>query len=305
MPDPSLPAGHLVGSPAREAAAAGTPSPVPVIGWMRIGWRVLGLALIAGLSVPSHYLFQLLRLPSPWPRLFMMAAARICGARVSIKGVPLKRDVFYIANHVSWVDILAISSASGTAFVAKAELATAPVVGALAKMNRTVFVEREDRLGVADQINRLRDALADNWSVTVFPEGTTTDGMSLLPFKTPMLKVLEPPPPGVMVQPVLLWYGGEVGYDIAWLGVENGKDNAIRVLSRNGSFKVMVEFLEPFHPRDYPGRKAIAAESRRRIEEALAAEVGFPLAPFRGHDWWEKTPAKTDPATSLNDRPQP
>lgn len=305
MSAPSLPAGHLIGSPAREAAAAGTPSPVPVIGWMRIGWRVLGLALIAGISVPSHYLFQLLRLPSPWPRLFMTTAARICGARVGIKGVPLKRDVFYIANHVSWVDILAISSASGTAFVAKAELATAPVVGALAKMNRTVFVERENRLGVADQINRLRDALADNWSVTVFPEGTTTDGMSLLPFKTPMLKVLEPPPPGVMVQPVLLWYGGAIGYDIAWLGVESGKDNAIRVLSRNGSFKVMVEFLEPFHPRDYPGRKAIAAESRRRIEEALAAEVGFPLAPFRGHDWWDKTPAQTHPATSLHDPPQP
>lgn len=294
MTDTLLPAGHPIGTPAREAAARGNPSPVPVIGWMRLGWRVLGLALIAGVSIPSHYLFQLLRLPSPWPRLFMTSAARICGARVGVKGVPLKRDVFYIANHVSWVDILAISSASGTAFVAKAELAKAPIVGALARMNRTVFVEREDRLGVADQINRLRDALADNWSITVFPEGTTTDGVSLLPFKTPMLKVLEPPPPGVMVQPVLLWYGGAVGYDIAWLGVESGKDNAVRVLSRNGSFKVIVEFLEPFHPRDYPGRKAIAAESRRRIEEALAARVGEPLMPFRGHDWWEKRAADVD-----------
>lgn len=291
MSDTSLSAIHLIGTPAREAAARGVPSPVSIIGWMRLFWRVLGLALMAGISVPSHYLFQLLRLPSFWPRLFMTLAARICGARVGVKGVPLKRDVFYIANHVSWVDILAISSASGTAFVAKAELANAPIVGALAKMNRTVFVEREDRLGVADQINRLRDALADNWSVTVFPEGTTTDGVSLLPFKTPMLKVLEPPPPGVMVQPVLLWYGGATGYDIAWLGVESGRNNATRVLSRNGSFKVIVEFLEPFHPRDYPGRKAIAAESRRRIEEALAARVGEPLMPFRGHDWWEANPS--------------
>jgi len=272
----------------------GKPGPVPLIGWLRLGWRVLGLVVIAGISVPSHYLFLLLKLPSPWPRLFMTAAARICGARVGVKGVPLKRDVFYIANHVSWIDILAISSASGTAFVAKAELATAPVVGTLAKMNRTVFVEREDRLGVADQINRLRDALADNWSVTVFPEGTTTDGRSLLPFKTPMLKVLEPPPPGVMVQPVLLWYGGDTGYEIAWIGQESGKDNAIRLLSRQGSFKVMVEFLEPFHPRDYSGRKAIAAESRRRIELALTAEVGAPLPPFRGHDWWADSHHKAD-----------
>ena len=288
MSNEALPAEYPIGSPAREAAAAGIAAPVPLIGWMRLGWRVLGLALIAGISIPAHYLFQLLRLSSPWPRLFMRISARICGARVAVKGVPLRRDVFYIANHVSWVDILAIASASGTAFVAKAELATAPIVGTLAKMNRTVFVEREDRLGVADQINRLRDALTDNWSITVFPEGTTTDGSSLLPFKTPMLKVLEPPPPGVMVQPVLLWYGRDTGYEIGWLGVESGQDNATRILSRNGSFKVMVEFLEPFHPRDYPGRKAIAAESRRRIEEALAREVGTPLVPFRGHGWWEK-----------------
>lgn len=292
MSNEALPAEYPIGSPAREAAAAGIPAPVPMIGWMRLGWRVLGLALIAGISVPAHYLFQLLRLSSPWPRLFMRISARICGARVGVKGVPLRRDVFYIANHVSWVDILAIASASGTAFVAKAELAKAPIVGRLAKMNRTVFVEREDRLGVADQINRLRDALADNWSITVFPEGTTTDGSSLLPFKTPMLKVLEPPPPGVMVQPVLLWYGRDTGYEIGWLGVESGQDNATRILSRNGSFKVMVEFLEPFHPRDYPGRKAIAAESRRRIEEALALEVGAPLVPFRGHDWWGKGEVK-------------
>ncbi len=277
--------------PVREAAAAGYPAPITAIGWARIVARVSGLALIAFISIPAHYLFQLLRLPSFWPRLFMTLSARLCGARVRIKGVPLRRDVFYIANHVSWLDILSISSASGTAFVAKAELADAPVVGALAKMNRTVFVEREDRLGVAEQINRLRAALAENWSVTVFPEGTTTDGRSLLPFKTPMLKVLEPPPPGVMVQPVLIWYGGDTGYEIAWIGEESGKDNALRVLSRAGTIGVMVEFLEPFHPRDYPGRKAIAAESRHRIEEALVRQVGAPLTPFRGHDWWTSQPA--------------
>ncbi|MFX8612763.1 lysophospholipid acyltransferase family protein, partial [Acinetobacter baumannii] len=77
----------------------------------------------------------------------------------------LKRDVFFIANHLSWLDILALGGASGTAFVAKAELATAPMVGWLARINRTVFVAREDRLGVADQINRLKEALADNWSI--------------------------------------------------------------------------------------------------------------------------------------------
>lgn len=268
---------------ARDRIAAGAPYSPGVIGWARLGLRTAMLAIGLLLCLPFHLISQLLRLYSPWPRLYLRLAARIVGARVKSRGVPLRRDVFYIANHVSWVDIMAIAGASGTAFVAKAEIDAAPVVGWLARQNRTVFVTREDRLGVADQINRLRDALADNWSVTVFPEGTTTDGYSLLPFKTPMLKVLEPPPPGVMVQPVLLWYG-HASRELSWIGAESGVTNATRVLARAGTFRVIVEFLEPFDPRDFPGRKAIAAESRRRIDEALAVELKGPVRPFIGHD---------------------
>ena len=267
---------------ARAAAAAGTP---PLLGWpgfVRLWTRIVLLALMLVVTVPPHYLWRILHISSPWPRYYLGTAARICGARVRVKGAALKRDAFYIANHVSWIDILAIAGASGTAFVAKAEIRDAPVVGWLSTLNRTVFVEREDRLGVAEQINRLRDALAETWSVTVFPEGTTTDGRSLFPFKTPMLKVLEPPPPGVLVQPVLLDYGA-VSTEIAWIGDESGKNNAVRLLARPGTFRLTVTFLEPFHPRDFPGRKAIAAESRRRIEEALVAAIGRPLVPFTGH----------------------
>jgi 1-acyl-sn-glycerol-3-phosphate acyltransferase len=264
---------------ARADAAAGKPAPIDALGWARIGLRAAGLVFGLLLTVPLHYLWTLLRIGSPWPKIFLGWAARLAGARVERVGVPLKRDVFYISNHLSWIDILAIAGQSGTAFVAKEEIRAAPVVGWLSTLNRTVYVKRENRLGVAEQINQLRDALADNWSVTVFPEGTTTDGQSLLPFKTPMLRVLEPPPPGVMVQPVLLDYGA-VAEEIGWVGVESGIDNAKRILSRRGSFRMRVEFLEPFFPHDFPGRKAIAAESRRRIEEALIASLGQPLRPF-------------------------
>ncbi|GAA0302683.1 lysophospholipid acyltransferase family protein [Sphingomonas oligophenolica] len=264
---------------ARADAAAGKGVPVDALGWTRIALRASGLVLALLLTVPLHYLWRLLRIGSPWPKIFLGWAARLSGARVERVGVPLKRDVFYISNHLSWIDILAIAGQSGTAFVAKEEIRQAPVVGWLSTLNRTVYVKRENRLGVAEQINQLRDALEDNWSVTVFPEGTTTDGQSLLPFKTPMLRVLEPPPPGVMVQPVLLDYGA-VAEEIGWIGVESGIDNAKRILSRPGSFRMRVEFLEPFLPQDFPGRKAIAAESRRRIEEALVARLGRPLRPF-------------------------
>jgi lyso-ornithine lipid O-acyltransferase len=264
----------------REAAAAGVPTRLTPIERIRMGVRVAMLVGAVLIFVPLHYLFRLFRLPSPWPRHFLGTAARICGARVQRVGTPLKRDVFYVSNHISWIDILALGGASGTAFVAKSEIGEAPVVGWLASLNRTVYVKRENRLGVAEQINQLRDALADNWAITIFPEGTTTDGRSLLPFKTPMLRVLEPPPPGVMVQPVMLDYGA-AGEEIGWIGQERGLDNAKRVLARRGSFELRIHFLEPFVPADFPGRKAIAAESRRRIEQALEAALGHSLRPFR------------------------
>jgi 1-acyl-sn-glycerol-3-phosphate acyltransferase len=109
--------------------------------------------------------------------------------------------------------------------------------------------------------------------VTVFPEGTTTDGQSLLPFKSAMLKVLEPPPPGVLVQPVLLDYGALAPL-IGWVGDERGVDNALKILARPGTFALNVHFLEPFSPADHPGRKAIAGEGRARIAEALDRALG-------------------------------
>jgi 1-acyl-sn-glycerol-3-phosphate acyltransferase len=263
----------------RLAAARGEPTPISVAGWLRITARALALIALICVFVPLHYLYRLFAYGSPFPMLFLRYAARACGARVEVIGTHLKRDVFFVANHISWVDILALAGASGTAFVAKAELAQAPVVGWLASLNRTVFVKREHRMGVAEQINALKEALIDNWSVTVFPEGTTTDGQSLLPFKTSMLSVLEPPPPGVLVQPVIMDYGAVAEW-IGWIGVEGGLNNAKRVLARKGSFKVRLHYLEPFSPEDFRGRKAISQESRRRIEDALTDILGRPLRPF-------------------------
>jgi 1-acyl-sn-glycerol-3-phosphate acyltransferase len=267
----------------REEATQGLPTRLTGGELTRVWFRIARLVLALLIHVPLHYLFRLVRLPSPWPRLFLASAARIAGAKVRRVGTPLRRDVFYVSNHLSWIDILALGGASGTAFVAKAEIGASPLVGWLAGLNRTVYVKRENRMGVAEQINQLRDALAETWAITVFPEGTTTDGKSLLPFKTPMLRVLEPPPPGVMVQPVMLDYG-TAAEDIAWIGQERGLNNAKRVLARKQRFRLRVHFLEPFDPRDFPGRKAIAAESRRRIEEALVRTLGQPLRPFRFAD---------------------
>ncbi|HBM05821.1 MAG TPA: 1-acyl-sn-glycerol-3-phosphate acyltransferase, partial [Erythrobacter sp.] len=256
----------------RLAAMRGETTPLTPREWVRFVLRTLGILLGLLVSVPLHYLYRVFAYGSPFPMLFLRYTAWIIGARVKIHGTPLRRDVFFIANHVSWVDILALAGATGTAFVAKFELSQVPVIGWLCRLNRTVFVKRENRMGVAQQINALKEALADNWSVTVFPEGTTTDGRSLLPFKSSMLSVLEPPPAGVLVQPVVLDYG-DVAEFIGWIGEEGGVNNAMRVMGRKGSFPLRITYLEPFSPEDYRGRKAIAAQARMEIEQELGATL--------------------------------
>ena len=256
----------------------GEPSALTLPEQIRFVLRAAALVVTLLAFVPLHYLYRLFRYGSPFPMWFLRAAGWICGARAERVGTPLRRDVFFISNHVSWIDILVLAGASGTAFVAKHELSQVPVIGWLCRLNRTIFVKRENRMGVAQQVGALREALADNWSVTVFPEGTTTDNRSLLPFKTSLLSMLEPPPPGVLVQPVMLDYCG-LGEDIGWVGDEGGLNNARRVLGRRGGFPVRVHFLEPFSPADHPGRKAISARARAEIEAALIAAVG-PLRDF-------------------------
>lgn len=266
----------------RDAAARGESTPISLSGNLRIIARMAGLIALLLVLVPLHYLYRVFKYGSPFPMLFLRWAGWVVGARVRRIGTPLRRDVFFIANHVSWIDILALAGASGTAFVAKYELSQVPVIGWLCGLNRTVYVQRENRLGVAEQINALREALADNWSVTVFPEGTTTDNQSLLPFKTSMLSVLEPPPPGVLVQPVLMDYG-EIGKWIGWIGEESGVNNAKRIMARPGTFEVKIHFLEPFSPEEFRGRKAIGARARAAIEAALLTALGKPLRVFK-HD---------------------
>ena len=234
---------------------------------LRLGLRLAALILTLVGALAVHGLWRLLRLPSPWPRRFLGWVARIVGARVRVVGTPLRRDVVFLSNHLSWIDILAIAGATGSAFVAKGELRAVPLVGWLCTLNRTLFVSREDRLQVTTQIARLRDAIGDGGGFTIFPEGTTGDGRSLLPFKAALLAALDPPPPGIRVQPIRIDYGKATD-ELAWVGEEPGQSHALRVLRRPGTFRVTLHLLEPFDPAAAGNRKAIAAAARAAIASA-------------------------------------
>lgn len=260
--------------------AAGTPLPVGIPGELRIWGRSALLALAMLVLVPLHYLFRLVKYGSPFPMYFLRWATWVIGARVRIHGTPLKRDVFFMPNHVSWFDIPVLGGLTGSAFVSRAEIADMFMLGWMARLNRTVFVKREAKLNIAAQINDLREAVADTWSVVIFPEATVTDGHSLLPFKTSMLSVLEPPPPGMLVQPVVIDYGPLAEW-IGWLDKESGIANARRIFARRGTFPVDLHFLDPFDPHEVGGRKAIAHRVRHQIEQRLVESLGKPLRPFR------------------------
>ena len=135
-------------------------------------------------------------------------------------------------------------------------------------MNATVFVARHDRASVAEQVGHVRIALLDTGTLAIFPEGTTSDGTGLLPFKSSLLSALEPLPEGIAVQPVLLDYGPEAAR-IAWVGEEHGLDNFLRLLARRRPIDLTVHFLPVLAGAALANRKTIAAAAR----EAMLREL--------------------------------
>jgi lyso-ornithine lipid O-acyltransferase len=228
---------------------------------LRGGTRLLLLAIACLSYVILHLLTRAAGRPSPWPRRFLARVARISGADVELHGTPLARDVLFVSNHTSWLDIPVMAAATGTAFVANSGVRRWPLVGWLASLNDTVYIDRGDRAGVHEQVAAVREALGRHQPIAIFPEGTTS--IDLLPFKPSLLEVVSPPPRAIRVQPLRLDYSEAI--ELAWIGSEPAPRNAWRVLSRRGRFTVRLHCLEPFDPAAAGDRKAIAAEARARV----------------------------------------
>ena len=237
---------------------------------MRFYLRLAGI--LAGLlfCVPLHYLWKLVGARSIWPQVFLAYAGRCCGMRVRVEGTPLKAKVLFAANHVSWLDILAIGGVAPAIFVARDDLEHWSVVGWLADINDTLYVARHARSEVHGQADQIRRALSEGRAVALFAEGTTDGGGEILPFRPSLFASLYPPLDGVMVQPVAVDYGAVLD-EIAWVGNEGPGANAKRVLSRRGSFAMTLHFLDPVDPAAAGDRKRLAAASRDSVVAALPA----------------------------------
>ena len=238
------------------------------LGWLAIGVRSALLFAWLTLCVCLHYLWRAVRFRSPWPRVFLGGTAWIVGVQVTTQGERVRPGTFLLANHVTWIDILTIAGATGSAFVAHDGLAAFGPLRWLCELNDTVFVARHDRASVARQVEQVREAIRDTGALTIFPEGTTSDGTGLLPFKSSLLSALDPLPPGIVVQPLWLDYGAEA-VDIAWVGAEPGLDNFLRILARGRPVSLTIHFLPPLTGEALTNRKTIASAASGAILDAI------------------------------------
>ncbi|WP_085315191.1 lysophospholipid acyltransferase family protein [Derxia lacustris] len=140
-----------------------------------------------------------------WSRLMLVACGvRRLPARIAPETAPGFAGALVLANHVSWLDILLLAALHPTHFVSKSEVGDWPLIGAMAKRMGTLFIERGKRHAVHAMIRRVAIALGGGESCTVFPEGTTGDGSTLLPFHANLLQAAIEA--GAPVQPVALRY---------------------------------------------------------------------------------------------------
>lgn len=251
------------------AAAAALPQSLGAAGWLRIGTRLAAIAAVLIACIPMYYLWRLLgRGANPWPRAFLASVARLSGVRIRVEGDRLPGGVFLLANHVSWIDIPAIAAVTGSAFIGHDGLATMPLLRWLCRMNDTVFVARHDRGSVARQVEDVRAALRDTGALAIFPEGTTSDGTGLLAFKSSLLSAIDPLPPGMAVQPLVLDFGPQAA-SLAWVGEEHGLHNFLRILARRRPVFLRMAFLPPLEGDALANRKTMAAAARAAMLEEL------------------------------------
>lgn len=221
-----------------------------------------------------------LQLARTLPRRYHRLCCRLFGIKIETRGaVSPKRPTLFVANHQSYFDISVLGAALEVSFVAKREVRGWPLFGWLARLQRTVFVERKSA-AVAAERDELSRRLEEGSNLLLFAEGTSGDGTHLLPFKSALFSVAEREVHGrpLQVQPVSLSYTRLDGMPIgrqwrpffAWYGDMDLMPHFWTALGL-GRITVEIEFHPPVTIADFASRKALAAHCHRVVGHALAA----------------------------------
>jgi 1-acyl-sn-glycerol-3-phosphate acyltransferase len=221
------------------------------------------------------------------PRLFHGIVCALLGVRIRVVGRPAReRPLLIVSNHVSWIDISVITAVVPVAFVAKSEVASWPLFGLFARLQRTVFVDRTRRHKTAAVNAEIARRLADGDPVVLFGEGTSSDGNRVLPFRTALIGAAGEALTEaghldrILIQPLSIAYVAFQGLPMgrqhrpvaAWYGALDLFPHLVAVLKR-GAIDAVVSFGEPIGYVANSDRKAVArtieAEVRRLTMAAL------------------------------------
>ena len=259
---------------------------------MHTARALLCLTAVAGLTfalLPAQLIFLALRMKTATalPVHYHRTVARILGLDIQVIGARAPtRSVLYVVNHSSWLDIVVLSAVLPARFVAKKEVATWPIVGILAKLERSVFVARERR-DAGRHRDELERCLEAGDSLILFPEGTSSDGNRVLAFKSALFAVAEKPVAGaaLQVQPVSLAYtrlnGMPLGRHLrpffTWYGEMALGSHLWRAVGM-GPLTAVVQLHEAVTIASFGSRKKLAAHCQGVIasglSSALAGRVG-------------------------------
>jgi len=232
---------------------------------------VHGLALVPGWLLTSKGSPR----ASTYERRFMQRIARRLVSQIHVTGTePGGLGTLFISNHMSWMDIPMLGSALDTDFIAKSDVKSWPLIGPLSRRSGTLFVTREERHRVHHQAQQIGQKLRSGRSLVLFAEGTTSDGVDLLPFRS---SLFEAAVHAERIQPLAIGYhrgdGARLTDEelrvIGWTGDDELLPN-LRQVSRLW-LSAEVRLTPHFRPDPEMSRKALAEQCRNAVSEAYAA----------------------------------
>ncbi|WP_333712832.1 lysophospholipid acyltransferase family protein [Yoonia sp.] len=252
-------------------------------GWIRALLRAVPLVILIFGCLGLLLLVRLIERPlngtrrpvTPYITQFVCRTSfLILGIRYVVEGEVMTGPGAVVSNHVSWLDIFALNARKRIYFVSKSEVAGWPGIGWLARATGTVFINR-DRREVADQIGLFRDRLAAGHKLLFFPEGTSTDGLRVLPFKPALFAAFldDRLQDTLMMQAVTLNYRAPEGEDArfyGWWGNMAFGPHLLATLAARRQGAVHVVYHPPVRVADFADRKSLASAMEKTVRAGLA-----------------------------------
>lgn len=249
-------------------------------------------ALALALLLPFHLLNVRLNRRSSMAvaRLWQRFVCFLIGIRVTVTGAPARaRPLLLLSNHTSWLDIPILASVAPVSFIAKSEVAGWPLVGFLARAQRSVFVDRRRRQAAGEQAGEVAGRLSQGDIMVLFAEGTSSDGNHVLPFRSALVGAAQlaiPDGGAATVQPVAIAYQRLLGMPlgrqhrplVAWYGGTDLLPHLKRVLS-DGGIDVHVVFGPPRRLSARDDRKAVTQDAGDLVRRLVVAiNTGRPVS---------------------------